>query len=56
MYNKIILLQKGETNMTGIYFSGTGNTRYCMEQFVSNYDDAVDDFVSDDRLKIEKNY
>ena len=28
--------------MIGIYFSGTGNTRYCMEQFVSNYDDTME--------------
>ena len=23
--------------MVGIYFSGTGNTRYCVEEFLSNY-------------------
>ena len=28
--------------MIGIYFSGTGNTRYCMEQFVSYYDDTME--------------
>ena len=27
--------------MLGIYFSGTGNTRYCMEQFVSHYDNTM---------------
>jgi ferredoxin/flavodoxin len=26
------------TNMLGIYFSGTGNTRYCVERFVELYD------------------
>lgn len=24
--------------MVGIYFSGTGNTRYCVEEFLSNYE------------------
>lgn len=28
--------------MIGIYFSGTGNTRYCMEQFVLHYDDTME--------------
>ncbi len=56
MYNKIKLLPKGENNMIGIYFSGTGNTRYCMEQFVSFYDDSTEDFISEDSLKAEENY
>lgn len=28
--------------MIGIYFSGTGNTRHCMEQFVSYYEDTIE--------------
>lgn len=24
--------------MIGIYFSGTGNTKYCLEKFVALYD------------------
>ncbi len=27
--------------MTGIYFSGTGNTKYCVEQYVKLYDDKA---------------
>ena len=42
--------------MIGIYFSGTGNTRYCMEQFVSYYDNTVGDFISEDNLQIKENY
>ena len=42
--------------MIGIYFSGTGNTRYCMEQFVSYYDNTVGDFISEDNLQIKESY
>lgn len=42
--------------MIGIYFSETGNTRYCMEQFVSFYDDSAEDFISEDSLKVKENY
>ena len=41
MHNKMNLLQKGRNNMIGIHFSGTGNTSYRMEQFVSYYDNTV---------------
>lgn len=27
--------------MIGIYFSGTGNTKYCLEKFVALYDPKV---------------
>ena len=27
--------------MIGIYFSGTGNTKYCLEKFVALYDRNV---------------
>ena len=56
MYNKIRLFKKGKIDMIGIYFSGTGNTRYCMEQFVSYYDNTVRDFISEDNLQIKENY
>ena len=42
--------------MIGIYFSATGNTRCCMEQFVSYYDDSAEDFISEDSLKIKESY
>ena len=56
MYNKIRLFKKGKINMIGIYFSGTGNTRCCMEQFVSYYDNTAGDFISEDNLQIKENY
>lgn len=28
--------------MIGIYFSGTGNTRYCLEKFVAAYDNSAE--------------
>ena len=56
MYNKIRLFKKGRINMIGIYFSGTGNTRCCMEQFVSYYDNTAGDFISEDNLQIKENY
>ena len=42
--------------MIGIYFSGTGNTRGCMEQFVSYYDNTAEDFISEDNLQIKEGY
>ena len=42
--------------MIGIYFSGTGNTRCCMEQFVSYYDNTAGDFISEDNLQIKESY
>ena len=56
MYNKIRLFKKGRINMIGIYFSGTGNTRGCMEQFVSYYDNTAGDFISKYNLQIKENY
>lgn len=31
--------------MTGIYFSGTGNSRYAAEVFLREYDEAAKDIV-----------
>lgn len=28
--------------MIGIYFSGTGNTKYCLEKFVALYDRNIE--------------
>lgn len=30
--------------MIGVYFSGTGNTKYCTEKFLSYYDSSVEMF------------
>lgn len=42
--------------MIGIYFSGTENTRCCMKQFVSYYDNTVRGFISEDNLQINENH
>ncbi len=34
--------------MTGLYFSGTGNTKYCVEQFVKMYGDSAEAFSIED--------
>lgn len=37
--------------MLGVYFSGTGNTRYCVEKFVSNIDkSAICVSIEDDKI------
>lgn len=40
--------------MVGIYFSGTGNTKYCIEQFVNEIDDSVSCFSIEDAEVISK--
>lgn len=39
--------------MVGIYFSGTGNTRYCCEQFLSHYQNEVEMYSIEDDVAIE---
>lgn len=34
--------------MTGIYFSGTGNTKHCIETFLREYDDSISTFSIED--------
>jgi ferredoxin/flavodoxin len=40
--------------MIGIYFSGTGNTKYCLEKFVALYDRNIKITPLEDRDTIEK--
>ena len=40
--------------MIGIYFSGTGNTKYCLEKFVSLYDRNIEITPLEDEGTIEK--
>lgn len=40
--------------MIGIYFSGTGNTKYCLETFVSLYDAAAETVSLEENNVIEK--
>jgi flavodoxin len=40
--------------MIGIYFSGTGNTRYAVERFVSLIDNEADCFSIEDRGVIDE--
>ncbi len=36
------------TNIVGLYFSGTGNTRHCVERFVSEMDNSAKCFSIED--------
>ena len=40
--------------MIGIYFSGTGNTKYCLEKFVALYDRNIEITSLEDKGTIEK--
>ena len=40
--------------MIGIYFSGTGNTKYCLEKFVALYDRNIEITPLEDKDTIEK--
>lgn len=40
--------------MIGIYFSGTGNTKYCLEKFVALYDRNIDITPLEDTGTMEK--
>ena len=40
--------------MIGIYFSGTGNTKYCLEKFVALYDRNIEITPLEDEVTIEK--
>lgn len=38
--------------MIGIYFSGTGNTRYCVETFMRKYKDNAETYsIEDDNIE-----
>ena len=40
--------------MTGIYFSGTGNTKFCVDKFLKEYDDSKNSFSIEDDEALEK--
>lgn len=40
--------------MTGIYFSGTGNTKFCVDKFLKEYDDSKNSFSIEDNEALEK--
>lgn len=40
--------------MTGIYFSGTGNTRFCVDKFLKDYGDNGNSFSIEDNEALEK--
>ena len=40
--------------MIGIYFSGTGNTKYCIEKFLSVYDNTVSSLSIEDPAIIDQ--
>ena len=38
--------------MIGIYFSGTGNTKFCVERFLQYYGDTIDVFPVEEERAI----
>lgn len=40
--------------MIGVYFSGTGNTRYCVEKFIQGYDPAGETFSIEAENAVQK--
>lgn len=40
--------------MIGVYFSGTGNTKYCLEKFISLYDSDIEAVSLEDPYVLEK--
>ena len=40
--------------MTGIYFSGTGNTKYCVDKFLKEYDCSKNSFSIEDSEALER--
>lgn len=40
--------------MTGIYFSGTGNTKFCVDKFLKEYDCSENSFSIEDREALER--
>lgn len=40
--------------MTGIYFSGTGNTKFCVDKFLEEYDSSKNSFSIEDNEVLEK--
>lgn len=46
MVDRTIRKYSGEREMVGIYFSGTGNTKYCVGTFLKYYDDSKTEMYS----------
>ena len=40
--------------MTGIYFSGTGNTKFCVDKFLAEYDNSKNTFSIEDKCTLDK--
>ena len=40
--------------MTGIYFSDTGNTKFCVDKFLEEYDYSKNSFSIEDNEALEK--
>ncbi len=40
--------------MTGIYFSGTGNTKFCVDKFLKEYDGSKNSFSIEDCKALER--
>ncbi len=40
--------------MIGIYFSGTGNTKLCVDKFLAEYDNSKNTFSIEDKCTLDK--
>ena len=40
--------------MIGIYFSGTGNTKFCVDKFLAEYDNSKNTFSIEDKCTLDK--
>ena len=40
--------------MIGIYFSGTGNTKFCVDKFLAEYDNSKNTFPIEDKCTLDK--
>lgn len=40
--------------MIGIYFSGTGNTKFCVDKFLTEYDNSKNTFSIEDKYTLDK--
>ena len=46
--------EKHNGNLIGIYFSGTGNTKFCVDKFLAEYDNSKNTFSIEDKCTLDK--
>ena len=53
-YNQSDKLRSWKCVMTGVYFSGTGNTKFCVDTFLREYDSSKNSFSIENNETLEK--